>query len=68
MKISMSDATSSTMLVSHHRYFIAHSLVSVKCLSNRWHYDPRTRILLLGPQVFILLLMLFLGQPINLRW
>ena len=26
---AMSDATSSTMLVSHHRYFIAHSLVSL---------------------------------------
>merc|ERR1712240_180053 len=27
--ISMSDATYSPMLVSHHRYFIAHSLVSL---------------------------------------
>ena len=30
---AMSDATSSTMLVSHHRYFIAHSLVSLFFLS-----------------------------------
>merc|ERR1711872_409247 len=31
--ISMSDATYSTILVSHHRYFIAHSLVSLIFLS-----------------------------------
>ena len=35
-KISMSDATSSTMLVSHHRYFIAHSLVSLFFVNKQW--------------------------------
>ena len=36
IKKSMSDATSSTMLVSHHRYFIAHSLVSLFFVNKQW--------------------------------
>ena len=63
----MSDATSSTMLVSHHRYSIAHSLVSLFFVNKQWstantldthsHAGPKegyqclTKVIIVGPIV-----------------